>query len=85
MACVRETAAVSVQVVVVVDRFYIALFSALEHTHFALVACDFDDDDDDVGLHVLGQVCDFDDDDDGDDDDDDDEVMLNVLRCQLTY
>ena len=52
MACVRETAAVSVQVVVV-DRFYIALFSALEHTHFALVACDFDDDYD-VGLHVLG-------------------------------
>ena len=25
---------------VVVDRFYIALFSALEHTHCALVACD---------------------------------------------
>ena len=24
-------------------------------------------------------------DDDDDDDDDDDEVMLNVLRCQLTY
>ena len=23
--------------------------------------------------------------DDDDDDDDDDEVMLNVLRCQLTY
>ena len=24
-------------------------------------------------------------DDDDDDDDDDDEVMLNVLRCQMTY
>ena len=26
--------------VVAVDRFYTALFSALEHTHCALVACD---------------------------------------------
>ena len=30
--------------------------------------------------HPMGQV-----DDDDDDDDDDDELMLNVLRCQLTY
>ena len=29
-----------------------------------------------------GQKCSIDDD---DDDDDDDEVMLNVLRCRLTY
>ena len=33
---------VVVVVVVVVDRFYIALFSALEQTHCALVACDFE-------------------------------------------
>ena len=49
--------------------------------------CDFhDDDDDDVGLHVLGRrvdilgtncnLSDF---------HDDDEVMHNVLRCQFTY
>ena len=32
-----------------------------------------------------GDADDDDDDDDDDGDDDDDEVMLNVLRCQLTY
>ena len=30
------------KVVVVVDRFYIPLFSALEHTHCTLVECDFE-------------------------------------------
>ena len=43
-----------------------------------------------MGLHVLGCRVDIlgtnctADTDDDDDDDDDDEVMLNVLRCQLT-
>ena len=41
----------------VVDRLYVAPFSAFEQTRCALVVCDSnddDDDDDDVGLNVLG-------------------------------